>query len=168
MLTVTFTVPVPGGEVAVTLVADMPFTLVADAVPKYTAVGLLRLVPVIVTEVPPEAGPEVGEMAVIVGAGADGIEAVVRITISLRVSPTASQNVAETHDTPLRLFTPEGMALFAQSVPFHESATPLPTASQKVAEMHDTPWRSPTLEGRVWLDHVVPFHESATPPPEGL
>ena len=91
MLTVTFTVPVPGGEVAVTLVADMPFTLVADAVPKCTAVGLLRLVPVIVTEVPPEAGPEVGEMAVIVGAGVDGIEAVVRITMSVKVSPTASQ-----------------------------------------------------------------------------
>ena len=100
VLTVTFTVPVPGGEVAVTLVADMSFTLVADAVPKCTAVGLLRLVPVIVTEVPPEAGPEVGDMAVIVGAGADGIGAVVRITMLLKVYPTASQKLAEAHDTP--------------------------------------------------------------------
>ena len=124
MVTVTFTVPVPGGEVAVTSLDDMSFTLVADAVPKYTAVGLLRLVPVIVTEVPPEAGPEVGDMAVIVGAGADGIEAVVRMTTSSKVYPTASQNVADTHDTPLRPYTLEGRVWFVQVVPFHESATP--------------------------------------------
>ena len=67
MVTVTFTVPVPGGEVAVTSLDDMSFTLVADAVPKYTAVGLLRLVPVIVTEVPPAVGPEVGLIEVTVG-----------------------------------------------------------------------------------------------------
>jgi hypothetical protein len=53
-----------------------------------------------VTEVPPEAGPEVGDMAVIVGAGADGIGAVVRITMLLKVYPTASQKLAEAHDTP--------------------------------------------------------------------
>ena len=68
MVTVTFTVPVPAGEVAVTSVADTPFTLVAEAVPKCTAVGLLKLVPVMVTEVPPAAGPEVGLIEVIVGA----------------------------------------------------------------------------------------------------
>ena len=100
MVSVTFTVPVPGGEVAVTSLDDIPFTLVADAVSKCTAVGLLRLVPVMVTEVPPEAGPEVGDMAVIVGAGADGIEAVVRMTTSSKVYPTASQKLAEIHDTP--------------------------------------------------------------------
>ena len=102
MVSVTFTVPVPGGEVAVTSLDDISFILVADAVPKYTAVGLLRLVPVMVTEVPPEVGPEVGDMAVIVGAGADGVEAVVRMTTPLEVPPTASQKVAEAHDTPLR------------------------------------------------------------------
>ena len=100
MVTVTFTVPVPDGEVAVTSVDDMSFTLVADAVPKCTAVGLLRLVPVIVTEVPPEAGPEVGDMEVIKGAGSG--DAFVSMTLMklLLPSPTASQNVAETHDTP--------------------------------------------------------------------
>ena len=126
MVSVTFTVPVPGGEVAVTSLDDIPFILVADAVPKYTAVGLLRLVPVMVTEVPPEAGPEVGDMAVIVGAGADGVEAVVRITMSLKVYPTASQKVAEIHDTPSRSDTPEVRVWFVQAVPFHESATPPP------------------------------------------
>jgi hypothetical protein len=62
------------------------------------------------------------------------------------LSPTASQKVAETHDTPLRLPTFEGRVWFVQVVPFHESATPSPeelnpTASQKVAETHDTPKR---------------------------
>ena len=121
MVSVTFTVPVPGGEVAVTSLDDIPFILVADAVPKYTAVGLLRLVPVMVTEVPPEVGPEVGDMAVIVGAGADGVEAVVRMTMS-KVYPTASQKVAEIHDTPLRSDTLEGRDWFVQVVPFQVSA----------------------------------------------
>jgi hypothetical protein len=65
-------------------------------------------------------------MAVIVGAGVDGVEAVVRMTtpLELEVSPTASQEVAETHDTPLRLDTPEGRVWLVQAEPFHESAAP--------------------------------------------
>ena len=167
MVTVTFTVPVPAGEVAVTSVADIPFTLVAEAVPKCTAVGLLKLVPVMVTEVPPDVGPEVGLMEVVVGAGVDGIDTVVRITMSLKVYPTASQKVAEAHDTPKGSYTLKGRVWFVQVVPFHVSALPLPsTASQEVAETHDTPKRLFIPEGMVWFVQVVPFHESAAPPKE--
>ena len=62
--------------------------------------------------------------------------------------PTASQELAETHDTPWRPLTPEeeGRVWLVHVVPpFHESAAPPekeelePTASQKLAETHDTP-----------------------------
>ena len=63
-----FTVPVPGGEVIVRDVAVSLDRLVPATVPNVTAVAPLRLVPVTVTTVPPAAGPEAGEMLVIVGA----------------------------------------------------------------------------------------------------
>ena len=85
--------------------------------------------------------------------------------------PTASQNVAETHDTPLRLFTSEGVCGLDQDVPSHENATPslerlLPTTSQNVAETHDTPSRASTPDGANWLDQSKTFPESAMPPDE--
>jgi hypothetical protein len=73
------------------------------------------------------------------------------------LDPTASQKVAEIHDTPPRLATLEGRVWFVQAEPFHESAAPTmtplprslyPTASQKVAETHDTSLRKYTPEGR--------------------
>ena len=173
VVTVTFTVPGDSaGEMAVIEVVELTVVAVAVTVPNITVAEKVKLVPVMVTKVPPEAGPEVGDMAVIVGAGVDGVEVVVRITMSLEVSPSTSQKLAETHDTPLRPYTLEGRNWFVQVVPFHESATPRglklreklpPTTSQEVAEMHDTPLRLPTFGGRVWFVQVVPFHESATP-----
>ena len=47
-------------------------TLVAAVVPKSTAVAPVKLVPVIVTEVPPASEPLVGLMPVTVGATAAG------------------------------------------------------------------------------------------------
>ena len=67
VVTVTSTVPVPAGDVAVMDVAVFAVT-VAVTVPNFTAVALPRLVPVIVTEVPPAAKPVTGEMPVTVGA----------------------------------------------------------------------------------------------------
>jgi hypothetical protein len=68
VVTVTSTVPVPAGEVAVIEVAELTVKLVALVAPNFTAVAPVNEVPVIVTDVPPVAGPEVGEIDVTVGA----------------------------------------------------------------------------------------------------
>jgi hypothetical protein len=60
VVTVTLTVPVPTGETAVIDVSLFTTTPVAALLPKATAVAPVRLVPVMVTEVPPASGPEVG------------------------------------------------------------------------------------------------------------
>jgi len=67
VVTVTSTVPVPAGEVAVIEVAELAVT-VALVTPNVTAVAPVKLVPVIVTLVPPAVVPEVGEIEVTVGA----------------------------------------------------------------------------------------------------
>jgi hypothetical protein len=69
VVTVTSTVPVPAGAVAV--IDDGPLTvkLVALLAPNFTAVAPDRFVPVIATLVPPAAGPLVGNTAATVGAG---------------------------------------------------------------------------------------------------
>src|SRR5690348_9933938 len=70
-VTVTSTGPVvPAGAVAVIWVLLVAVNVVAGfAVPKLTAVAPPKPVPVIVTDVPPVAGPEVGLTPVTVGAG---------------------------------------------------------------------------------------------------
>ena len=71
VVTVTSTVPLPAGEVAVIEVAESDRHVGRRrSVPKSTAVAPVRLVPVMVTPVPPPAGPEVGLTPVTVGAGA--------------------------------------------------------------------------------------------------
>jgi hypothetical protein len=74
-VTVTSTVPVPAGLVALQLVAEAQLTLVAAAVPKRAIVApgpVANPVPVIVTAVPPPAGPLAGATLVTVGAGGGG------------------------------------------------------------------------------------------------
>ena len=68
VVTVTSTMPVPAGAVAVTWVSEMTVTLVAGLGPKLTAVAPVKPEPVMVTTVPPAAGPEVGLMPVNAGA----------------------------------------------------------------------------------------------------
>ena len=102
-----------------------------------------------VTVVPPATGPEVGDTDVTTGAGGGGggvYVNVLRMTISVEVCPTASHELAETHDTPLSWPALEGRVWLVQAEPFHESAAPppeelYPTASQELAETHDTPER---------------------------
>ena len=69
-VTVTSTVPVPGGDV---VVIDVGLTTVNGVAglpaPKETAVTAVKFVPVIVTEVPPAPGPVEGLIPVTVGAG---------------------------------------------------------------------------------------------------
>ncbi len=64
VVTVTSTVPVPAGEVAVIWVSEPTVKEVAGLGPKRTALAPVKPVPVMVTDVPPAAGPEVGLMAV--------------------------------------------------------------------------------------------------------
>ena len=68
VVTVTSTVPVPPGEVAVICVGLLIEKLVALVAPNLTAVAVEKFVPVIVTAVPPANGPEVGLTLVTVGA----------------------------------------------------------------------------------------------------
>ena len=68
VVTRTSTVPVPAGDVAVIWVVLLTTKPVAAVAPKFTAVAPLRLVPVMTTEVPPVAGPDVGAIDVTVGA----------------------------------------------------------------------------------------------------
>jgi hypothetical protein len=67
VVTVTFTVPVLEGEVAVICVAELTVKLGAVLMPKATAVAPENPVPVMVTEVPPVVGPVLGLSPVMVG-----------------------------------------------------------------------------------------------------
>src|SRR5271165_720373 len=58
----------PAGVVAVIEVSELTVKLVAGLAPKSTAVAPVKPVPVIVTTVPPGAGPFVGLIEVTVGA----------------------------------------------------------------------------------------------------
>ena len=67
VVTVTSTVPVAAGATAVIWLALFTVKLCAGAVPKLTAVVPVKLIPEIVTEVPPWVDPELGLTAVTVG-----------------------------------------------------------------------------------------------------
>ena len=70
-VTLTSTVPgTPGGATAVICVAESTLKLVAAVVPKVTAVAPVRFSPVIVTAVPPAAGPFFGKSFLMIGAAA--------------------------------------------------------------------------------------------------
>ena len=68
VVTVMSTVPVPGGEVAVIWVGPSKWKLVAPRLSNSTSVAAAKSVPVIVTVVPPDSGPDVGLTPVTVGA----------------------------------------------------------------------------------------------------
>src|SRR5215472_8121445 len=68
VVTVTLTLPVPAGDVAVIEVAELTTTPVAAAAPNLTAVAPVKLIPESVTLVPPAAGPDFGDAEVTQGA----------------------------------------------------------------------------------------------------
>ena len=68
VVTVTSTLPLPGGEVAVIDVAEFTVKLVALLAPNFTTVAPVKPAPVTVTDVPPSADPEVGEIELTDGA----------------------------------------------------------------------------------------------------
>ena len=66
-VTVTSTVPRPGGAMAVMVVGDSTVKRVAGVDPKRTEVTSTKFVPEMVTVFPPESGPEAGERFVTAG-----------------------------------------------------------------------------------------------------
>ena len=66
VVTVTSSMPAPAGAVAVICVADSA-VMFAGLVPNSTVDPLVKPVPVMITLVPPTAGPEVGLTPVTVG-----------------------------------------------------------------------------------------------------
>jgi len=69
VVTLTVTAPLPAAVTAVICVAEFTTKLAAAVPPKLTDVAPVKLVPVMTTLVPPEAGPDVGARPVTVGAG---------------------------------------------------------------------------------------------------
>src|SRR4030088_3553992 len=67
VVTITSTVPAPPGETAVIEVAELTVKLAAGFVPNLTAVAPMKFVPVMLTEVAPAVGPELGSIDVTVG-----------------------------------------------------------------------------------------------------
>jgi hypothetical protein len=67
LVTVTLTVPVPPGEIAVMTFADLTLTRMALADPNLTAVAPAKLLPVTVTDVPPWTRPSLACTSVTTG-----------------------------------------------------------------------------------------------------
>src|SRR2546427_468571 len=69
----TSTVPTACGPVEAVIVVEFTTSMFeVDTPPRVTDVPISKLVPMIVIGVPPDAGPELGEIDEIVGAGAVG------------------------------------------------------------------------------------------------
>ena len=68
VVAVTFTTPDPAGATAVMEVAELTTTPDAAFTPNFTTVAPVKLVPVMITDVPPAAGPLVELKPVTVGA----------------------------------------------------------------------------------------------------
>jgi hypothetical protein len=69
LITVTSTVPMPGGETAVIELGEFTVMLAALAEPNLTAVAPLRPTPLMATAVPPVSTPSLGLSPLTVGAG---------------------------------------------------------------------------------------------------
>jgi hypothetical protein len=108
LVTVTATGPAAwAGDTAVRLVALVNVTLVAAVPPKLTVEALVKLVPVMVTEVPPAVGPEVGVNPVTVGVAAlvkvKTSAGVVALVWPASVTVTSTGPTAWAGDTAVRL-----------------------------------------------------------------
>src|SRR5258707_13110330 len=92
VVTVTSTVPTPAGEVAVIWVALLTVKEAAALLPKLTAVAPEKLVPVMVTLVPPDVGPVFGLTLVTVGAAHCACGSLARPTADTTTAETAPSN----------------------------------------------------------------------------
>src|SRR5258708_37061249 len=92
VVTVTSTVPTPVGEVAVIWVALSTVKEAAALLPKLTAVAPEKLVPVMVTLVPPDVGPVFGLTLVTVGGPHCAYASPSRPTLQTPTAKTAPSN----------------------------------------------------------------------------
>jgi hypothetical protein len=96
VVTVTSTVLDPGGLVAVIWVALETENEAAAAEPNFTAVAAVKLVPVIITGVPPAPDPPFGVMPVTVaarGLGPLNVSALARLMPSVPLFPPATRTL---------------------------------------------------------------------------
>ena len=115
------------GETAVIVVLLLMMNDVAAVAPKATAVAPVKLVPVIVTDVPPPIGPEMGLTAVTVGAAAyvkwsDELVADVPLDATTVMSMVPAEPAGALAVIELVEFTVNADALFA---PNFTSVTPV-------------------------------------------
>src|SRR5262249_52427134 len=117
----TSTWPTPAGEVQVMVVAFMTTTLVAALPPKETVAPATKPVPVIVTAVPPAAGPLLGLTDVTVGAvptkvnwSPGGLAAEVAFSV---VTNTSTVPAGSAGETAVRLVDETNTTLVPDTVP---------------------------------------------------
>ena len=120
-VTVTSTVPPtfwasPGGASAVIEVGEFTTTPVAALPPKATVLPAAKFVPVTVTGVPPDAGPEAGETALTVGAPAAGGPYVNWSAVLVALVPPGPVTITST--TP----DPDGASAVIEVGGFHNHA----------------------------------------------
>lgn len=163
LVTVTSTAPVPGGETAVTEVSLVMVTCVADVDPKRTAVAATRLAPVMVTLVPPPAGPEAGLIEVTAGGAATAAEA---------IAPTPTPDPTRVVSTLKRAHMIRGVGMVTGRVCFARGSRPS-TARPRPAGDLDFAARLLTVSGessscgttttplRTLLSQVVPARDVA-------
>src|SRR6202035_185214 len=98
---------------------------------------------------------------------------IVAVPLEVKDSPTAIHELAEVHDTPLRMPKKAplglGVAWTVQLLPFQRSASgappEMPTVMHEVAEVHDTACRALELALGLWRDSIarrLPFQRSAS------
>ena len=140
VVTVTSTVPVPAGAVAMIDVAELTVKVVALAAPNFTAVAPRKLVPVIVMAVPPAIGPALGDSEVTAGAGmyvnwftpaAEVPPAVVTVTSTVPVpgGAVAVIEVGELTVTPDASAVPNLTVVAPAIKPLPEIVTDVPPAA---------------------------------------
>ena len=146
MVTVMSTVPaLPAGDVAVICVALTTVKLLAAVTPNLTVVAPVKLVPVMVTSVPPLVGPLVGVIPVTVGG--EETETAVRTTDvelywTLQLKPLGKFNVLKVPDTEPAVKIVNGVPACGMkplmndtlSVPFRVTAPEADTESYCPAE----------------------------------
>ena len=91
VVTATLLTPaVPAGVLAVTEVLDTTTMFVAATPPTVTLVAPVKLVPLMVIEVPPNVVPDVGETLVMVGTGTTYVNALALVAVPLAVVTVTS------------------------------------------------------------------------------
>ena len=86
----SFAPAVPAGVLAVIELALTTTILVAETPPTFTLVAPVKLVPVMVIEVPPNVVPDVGETLVMVGTGTTYVNALALVAVPLAVVTVTS------------------------------------------------------------------------------